>query len=324
MSLTFRVWTVVLALTLASLASCKKASEASNEKPGAEPAATDKHNQELGAKLNVYVACLNNLNPAVEDSKKRYLGWAPAAGLTGKETRVDGVDEVGRETTYGYECFKRDGGLDAIESKPPKEEALDKAGAAYKAAANKVLEVTATAAKYYKHGDYKDDGFAKGKEFHKPLMDAYVQFEKASNDLHAVMQQLQDKMTVEELAELEKTQGKKALWHHRNVMQKAELLLRAVADGGAPDVSKVNAAGDSFTKAWEEMKAWSDKNADEAKKNVHWGNFQRYSEELIVQLKEMNRAVKAGSKVPKSGDGSVQQFVAKYNQLVNLSNGMWN
>jgi hypothetical protein len=313
----------LISLVVAQGGCSKGGGRAEAAAPGDKSAVSAAQHEQLIEKINIYVACLNNLNPAVKDSRERYLKWVdPQKGPSGKGS-VDGVWEVSRETTYGYECFKRNGGLDQIESKPFKVESLDKAGLAYKQAALEVMAETTKGASYYKHGDYKDDNFQKGREMHQPLMEAFAKFDHATHDLHVVMTQLQDKMAEDELAELEKTRGKKALWHHRNVMQKADLLIRAVVAGGGPTQARVEAPGQAFTQAWTDMKAWSDQNAAEAAKNVHWSNFIRYSEEIVIQLKEMDRAFRA-HKIPKEGNGSASQFIARYNQLVNLSNMMWN
>ena len=307
-----------------SLASACKKDEAAPA-TGDREADTDGRARRAGtiAKINVYVACLNNLDPVVRRSRDSYFEWVdPEKGPTGKEKRVGGVSEVLRESTYGFECFKRDGGLDAVDRISVPLEDLDRAGGAYRKAALEVLEVTKTARAYYEHGDYKDDGFAQGKELHGSLVETFRQFDRASAELSAALQEVQDRLAEEDLAELERSEGKKAHWHHGTVMQKAKLLVRAVT-ADPVDRESVTAAGEAFASAYKALKEWTEANQSEASKNVHWNNFVRYSEELLIQHKELERALRDGKDAPASSDGSVASLIGKYNQLVELSNNMW-
>jgi hypothetical protein len=320
MSFNARVMIAVLGLALAS--GCKKDAD-----PGAAGSAASPDGaaakQALIAKINIYVACLNNMNPVVHDSLKGYLAWADAEAGPALDKASGGINAVGRETTYGYECFKRDGGLDTIESKGPKVDDLDKAGAAYKKALLAVMDTVGKASVYYEHKDYKDDKLANGKTMHKPLLAAFAAFDQATGDLEAVLQKIQDKMTVEDLAELEKTEGKKALWHQRDVMRSAEMFMRALSAEPNPDAAKLAPASDAYAKSFQELKDWTDKNKAEADKNVLWGTFVRESDELLTQIKELNRGFRDAKKAPERGDGSHESILGKYNQLVTQSNDLW-
>jgi hypothetical protein len=310
-------------LLIACLVSCSKSASEPAAGAGGQPGAAAAASPDLIAKINVYVACINNMNPQVRDSRKSYLEWAPAKSGPTMSGAGRGVRAVSRETTYGYDCFKRDGGLDAIDGKPPKVEALDKAGAGYKAALVRVMEVTAKAAEYYDHHDYKDDKLARGKELHGQLLEAYGGFDAAAGDLEAAMQVIQDKLDADRMAHLEKTEGKRARWHQRNLMRAADLLIRGATAEHPVDPAKIAPLGEAYTKAFQDLKAWTDANKAEADKEVSWGSFVREADELLTQIKELNRGVRDQKRVPESGNGSVDGLIREFNSLVSTSNGLW-
>ena len=305
-----------------ALAGCQGSSSTSSpaESAGAGAAAE----QQLTTKLNIYVACLNHVNPAVRYSRERYLGWAardkgPVLGSAGQ-----GVIEVSRETTYGYECFKRDGGLASALQSAPKLVEIDAAGAAYQKAIDGVMEVTKKAAAYYEHGDYKDDQLAQGKALHKPLLDGFDGFDAASHQLSAALDKLQDELAVKDLATLEKTEGKKARWHQRSLMRAAGLMVRELGAADPMELAKVTPAITSFTSAFADLQAWTAGNQAESDKVVSWSSFIGYADDLATEIKELGRGFRDHHKAPESGAGSMEQIISKFNRLVDSSNGLWN
>lgn len=153
----------------------------------ATTAAAKVSEQQLITKINIYVACLNNMDKAVHDSRAKYLEWADPTKGPAPRGNAYGLHEVSRETTYGWNCFKQNGGLEVALTAPPKSDALDTAGAAYKQALDAVMAATKKANEYYEHGDYKDDTFAQGIAMHEPLMEAFAAFDKASDGLSGAL-----------------------------------------------------------------------------------------------------------------------------------------
>ena len=313
-------------LILIALATgCSKTS--AGDDPGAsksvEAASGTEAKAGLIAKINAYVSCLNSMNPPIRDSRKRYYGWAPPQKGPTMDGAGQGISAVTRETTYGYQCFKnRDAGLDDIGKLPPVP-GLDEAGAAYQKALNEVMAAMSAAAEYYNHKDYKDDKLVKGKEHHAILVEKFTQFEHATHGLEAAMQVIQDKLGADRIAELEKTEGKKARWHQSKLMRAADLLVRVASEGAQPDVAKLTEAGEAYAKIFAETKAWTDANKAEADKESSWGSFVREADETLTAWKEMARVLRDKKKLPDSGDGSVDELITEYNSLVGTSNGLW-
>jgi Protein of unknown function (DUF3829) len=313
--------TAALALMLGA---CKGKAKEGGAAPSADQAAGAAE-QQLTGKINILVACLNNMNPAIHSSRDRYFGWADRE--KGPSPKGDGagqgINAVIRESTYGYECFKKDGGLDAALTAPPKLEEIDKAAVAYKAALDAVIDTTKKADAYYSHGDYKDDHMAQGLALHAPLVAAFAAFDHASHDLSAALDKLQDELAVKDLAKLEKTEGKKAHWQQQNLMRASELMLRAITAEREVDVAKIAPAVDAFTKAFDEAKAWTEQNKADADKIVSWGTLMTDADQLATAVKELHRGVRDKHKVPESGDGSVEQIISRFNSLVEMSNNLW-
>jgi len=310
-------------LLVVGLIACSKSSGNSGG-AAVEAAPESGAKQGLITKINAYVGCLNAMNPPIRDSFKRYYEWATPQKGPSMDGAGRGISAVKKETTYGYQCFdNRGAGLDHI-GKLPAVPGLDEAGAVYQKALGEVMVAMSAAAEYYDHKDYKDDKLVKGKEHHTILVDKLGQFEKASSALEDAMQVIQDKLAVEHLAELEKTEGKKARWHQASLMRSADDLVRIAASGGKPDIAKVTEAGEAYAKLFAETKAWTDANKAEADKNVSWGSFVREADEVLTAWKEMARAIRDKKTLPESGDGSIDELISEYNSLVSTSNGLWN
>ncbi|MCB1542102.1 MAG: YiiG family protein, partial [Rhodoblastus sp.] len=125
----------------------------------------------------------------------------------------------------------------------PKNEELEKAGAAYATAVGALEPMLKEADDYYSQENYKDDRMAKGKAMHPKLMAAWAAFAAADTELRGVVQKLNDISQMEELAEVEKREGRKARWHIMDTMLKAKALNRI--EGGDPrnmDLAKVQEA----------------------------------------------------------------------------------
>lgn len=130
--------------------------------------------QNLIVKLNLYVDCLNRNSDRARESLKRYGSWVKdlEKGPTGKETYPYGL-----YTIYGkqYYCDKV-GETDNIKPSLP---VLEAKTATYVKSLDELEAVIKKADKYYERQDWKDDGFAKGKQIHPQLMDAFKLFFEA-------------------------------------------------------------------------------------------------------------------------------------------------
>ena len=144
----------------------------------ASSAASPDDDAALGAKLDPYIECMNRHSEMAFKSRDRYLSWVKSAkeGPTGRESVVYGLYPLYDPA----DCFKA---IEAAAAKSPDVPALEAAASRYAGALGALKRVVDEAHDYYDLEDYRDDGFAKGRQMHAGLMQAWAAFETASDAL---------------------------------------------------------------------------------------------------------------------------------------------
>lgn len=285
--------------------------------------------QLLGQKLDHPIDCINGASLGVTRSHERYLGWVkdPKVGPTGKEMNVYGLYEV---QAFQVEACKK--ALAALASTPePPTPDLEKAAVDYAAKLDAVVPLVAEAFKYYELKNYQDDGFAKAKAMHGPLIAAFEAFEVSATALHEQVGKLKSGLAERELDRVERTLGKKLLWHRQKYM----LLAKRVVDLGDVedakiDLAKLEAATRELEDLHSAMEAYAKANPGEAQ--GMYSMFAGNALDLLKAAKELHRRLR--DKTPWSrGDlmmleansawmvnGSQAKLLRKYNDLVSSSN----
>ncbi len=204
-------------------------------------------------KLNAYVACINRLSERAYQSRERYFSWVGKKGPTGKERIIYGTYTI-------YETDNCERGVKEVAELEPRDPELEAAGAAYVTAVVALAPLLKEADDYYKQQDYKDDGMARGRTLHPRLVSAWGAFADADQKLCKRLDALQEQRSVEQLAEIERTEGRKQAYHVQTVMLGAKRLVRiqTVAKPDVPAVAAALAEYDSTIRAAEEYAA-SDK-----------------------------------------------------------------
>jgi len=180
---------------------------------------------------------------------------------------------------------------------------------------------------YYEQENYKDDKMAKGKALHPRLVAAWDAFASADGKLRAGIDVLQEKRAAENLAEIEKTEGKKERYHIEALMISAKKVLRTL-QASPPDLPKITEAlgeYDALTRATDEY-------ATANKDSKIGSSFVNDAKAFLVTAKQLMRRIR--DKVPySSGDkmmlssgggwmieGSPPRLTRDYNQLVDSYN----
>ena len=189
----------------------------------------------VAEKLNGYIDCTNSLSERAYESRSRYFSWAAKSGPTGKERIIYGTYTISEPDS----CQKSIESANALE---PHDAALEGAGSDYLKSVQALYPLLKEADDYYEQENYKDDKMAKGKALHPRLVAAWSDFEKADSKLRGSIDTLSDKIAVEELAEIEKSEGRKGRYHIQALMIKAKQVLRDENAEGAPDVAKITAS----------------------------------------------------------------------------------
>jgi hypothetical protein len=278
----------------------------------------------LEDKLQPYIACMNRLAGRALDSRTRYLSWAAKSGPTGGEKVIYGVYSL-------YDPADCNKDIAAANQAEPRDAGLEEAGAAFMSTIMTLTPLVKEADGYYSQGDYKDDKMAKGKAMHAPLMAAWDTFEAAQDRLSDTVDRMQDKLQLEELAAIEKSEGRKTRYFTLALMMKAKTLLNAEGAGEekAFDVSKVTPALEAFGSAVKDLEAYGDAHAEEKAGSM----FLTSARSLLKTGKELMRRVR--DKVPYedgekmmlanslSGwmvEGSPPALIHHYNELVDRFN----
>jgi hypothetical protein len=269
--------------------------------------------QSFTEKLNAYVGCINRLSERTYESRKRYFSWA------GKERII-----YGTYTIYDTsDCRKNVEKANALE---PRDEALEAAASAYAQAVSALEPLLKEANNYYSQEDYKDDRMAKGKALHPRLVAAWDAFAGADKALRSGVEAINDRRALERLAEIEKSEGRKARYHVEATMIHAKRLLRTY-DAAKPDIAAITQALNEYegiVKATEQLPAEGGAKVG----SMFVGNAKSY----LTTAKQAMRRIR--DKTPySSGDkmmlnagsgwmveGSPQRLLRDYNQLIEAYN----
>ncbi len=269
-------------------------------------------------KLNAYVGCINRLSERAYESRKRYFSWVGKNGPTGKERII-----YGTYTIYDTsDCKKNVEKANALE---PRDAALEAAASAYVEAVSKLEPMLKDADDYYTQENYKDDKMARGRALHPLLVAAWDAFASADKALRGGVETINDKRAAEKLAEIERSEGRKARYHVEALMIQAKRVLRA-QDTATPDVAKIAEALNEYEGT---VKAIEQLPADDAKIGSFFtGNAKSFlttAKQLMRRIRD-NVPYSTGDKMMLSAgsgwmvEGSPPRLLRDYNQLIEAYN----
>ena len=272
-------------------------------------------------KLNAYVGCINRLSARSYDSRARYFSWADRKGPTGKERIIYGTYTI--YDTAG--CVKSVEKANALE---PRDAEIEAAATAYAQAVAKLEPLLKEADDYYTQENYKDDRMAKGKALHPLLVAAWDGFAAADGKLRSGVDAINDRRALEKLAEIEKSEGRKARYHVETLMIDAKRVLRA-ENAEKPDLAEIMKAVTDYENSVKASEAVS--GADGGGRIGSF--FMNNAKSFLTTSKQLMRRIR--DKTPYSqGDkmmlgnngagwmveGSPDRLMRDYNQLVDSYN----
>jgi hypothetical protein len=292
-------------------------------KAPADHAASDPH-EALTSKLNAYIECFNKVDADIHRGAQSYVGWMkePAAGPTGKETSVYGPAKIDQ-----YDMKACDAPMLQAAAAKPLLPALDAAAKRYLAALKTLQPLGNQVRDYYEREDYQDDGFAKGKQLHAPLMAALSEFAEASHALSAELDAQNDAAQREQLKAMEQAEGRTRDFYRLSMMLEAKDIV-AMLQEDAFDTAKATALLDRFNTLSDEAHA---KVAEQEPGKLDWNSFETAAENFRKEGKA--RIKRVVEKTPYSRmeqgwldnptlapEGSPGRLLKTYNNLVFQSN----
>ena len=270
-------------------------------------------------KINAYVGCINRLSERAFDSRARYFSWVGKNGPTGKERIIYGL-----YTIYDTSDCRKD--VEKANALEPRDAELEAAATTYAEAAGKLEPLLKEADDYYTQQDYKDDRMAKGRALHPRLVAAWDVFAGADRKLRGGIEAINDRRAAERLAEIERSEGRKARYHVEALMIHAKRVVRA-QDTARPDIAAITQAVNEYEGSVKGLEQSSAADGDKIG-SFFIGNAKSF----LTTAKQLMRRIRdkvpysTGDKMMLSGgggwmvEGSPQRLLRDYNQLIESYN----
>lgn len=289
---------------------------AQQPQPSAPPAPTlglsdipDKDTDKYIAKSNGVVGLLNTSMRGTE-SWKRYTSWVDVKrGPTGKERIIYGLYSIGSSAKDAIEKARK-----SAEAEPAIP-ALDGATKELAATFEALLPILNEAEAYYDRKDYLSDGMAGGKALHAKLFPAAMAFLAARARTNALQDQFKDVIDRQQLAKIEKTEGKSVRWHVRNTMMLAKKTVDLMPD--SPKRGTDLKPFDTALAAYGEAVRDFDNAVRESGKST---SIDSYPRDILGKLREMRDNIAKGRADGMTFSFDYNAVIQRYNMMVTMSN----
>jgi hypothetical protein len=261
------------------------------------------------AKSNAVVKLLNETGRP-RDSFNRYASWVDLnKGPTGRERIIYGLYSVNPSSIAGAVAAVRKAAGEA-----PAIPALDAAALELGAALEALVPIVNEAEGYYERQDYKQDKMAEGRALHARLMPAFRTTLAAADTLKARLAELKAGLDAQELARIERREGKSYRWHARRVLIAAAVAVEAVPrDPRKADVARFEAAIQPYAAVVKEFDAF-------VLATGKGGTLDSHPRSLLGKLRETHEKLARKRVDPNFYSFDVNGIVGQYNSMVTFSN----
>lgn len=308
-----RARTIKIQIFAAAIALGLQSAVAFAQEPAAAPSLgltsiSDSELDRYVAKSNAVVGLLNSSLRGSE-SWNRYLSWVDVKrGPTGKERIIYGLYSVGSIKDV-IEKARQSASAD------PAIPALDGATKDLASAFEKLAPILTEAEAYYDRKDYMSDNMTGGQALHAKLVPAALEFLAARERTNALQDQFKELIDRQQLAKIEKAEGKSVRWHVRNTMMLAKKTVDLMPDSPkrGTDLTQFDAALASYGEAVRDF----DNAVRESGKST---SVDSYPRDILGKLREMRDNIAKGR-----ADGMTFQMdhrgvITSYNMMVQMSN----
>lgn len=261
------------------------------------------------AKSNGVVGLLNSSLRGSE-SWSRYLSWVDVKrGPTGKERIIYGLYSVGSSAKDAIEKARQSAAAD------PAIPALDGATKDLASAFERLVPILNEAEAYYDRKDYMSDNMAGGKALHEKLVPAAMAFLAARERTNELQDQFKDLIDRQQLAKIEKAEGKSVRWRVRNTMMLAKKAVDLMPDSPkrGTDLEQFDAALAAYGEAVRDF----DNAIRESGKST---SIDSYPRDILGRLREMRDNIAKGRADGMTFRMGHQGIITSYNMMVTMSN----
>lgn len=260
-------------------------------------------------KSNGIVALLN-ASLRGKESIDRYASWCDLKrGPTGKERIIYGLYSVGSSAKGAIDGARK--AATAVPAIP----ALDAATEQLATTFETLIPILNEAEAYYDRKDYLSDNMAGGKALHERLMPAATAFLAARATTEALQKQFKDLIDRQQLAIIEKAEGKSVRWHLQNTMMLAsktvDLMPRSPKRG--TDLSAFDAALATYGDA---VRDFDTALRDSGKSTP----VDSYPRDILGKLREMRENIARGNVDAMTFSMDFDGVISRYNMMVTMSN----
>ena len=289
----------------------------------AAPAAVEKDTefQPLIDKTNLYVRALNSVS-AAQRSYDRYASWLDVKkGPTGKERYITyGLYEINPGSVRDVrEAAQKGPGM-----KPPLPQ-LDAIITRMAEAFAALEPLVKRAHDYYAQEDYKDDGAKRGQELHEQMMPLFERTFAAERDLRRELDVIKRDLNKRQLAEIEKTEGRKYHWHLRSYLVAAKDLINLLPDDADAPPIAATAYKEKYAAledAYNAFQSFITDNPDETKKIMLSGMAGSSVKDFYTASKFLRRTLETAKLDRRDYIEKVGELARTYNDLIRRTNSM--
>ncbi len=305
---------------------------------GAGDPALSQADQQLEAKLQPYVRCINGVERELDALRSRYrneleyvrlvlAGKPPmmSPNITGLRLTLDGYSGG---TDRGGECAA---GLEQAAAQAPAIPELDQAGQDYARALRAMLPVFPEAQRYYEQKDWKDDRFAKGTALDAKLRPAFADSERAGAAIRAALRGQENGLRTRQLAAVEARDGRTARWQGLNFMLRARELENEAgrqAASGSFSAKALQLGIEQLSAAWDEANSYAAAHPDEmarsgGQQRPIWARISQPASSYLASAKELRRAVEADQRKSDTLRSAYNSMVRDFNTVVDAFNAQY-
>lgn len=306
----FRIIATVLAVTLhGATAMAQQPQQAAPSPVLGLSDIPDKEFDKYVAKSNGVVGLLNTSMRGTE-SWKRYTSWADVKrGPTGKERIIYGLYSIGASSKDAIEKARKSAGAE------PAIPSLDGATMELASTFEALVPILNEAEAYYDRKDYLSDGMAGGNALHAKLVPAAMAFLTARARTDELQEQFKDLIDHQQLAKIEKAEGKSVRWHVRNTMMLAKKVVDLMPD--SPKRGADLTAFDAALKTYGEAVRDFDNAGRESGKST---SIDSYPRDILGKLREMRDNIARGRADGMTFSFDYNAVIQRYNMMVTMSN----
>ncbi len=269
------------------------------------------------ADLDRYVAKSNGvvglLNTSLrgEESWNRYLSWANVkTGPTGKERIIYGLYSIG--ASYKDAVTKARASAEANPAIPSLDGAAKDLASAFEA----LVPILNEAQAYYDRKDYLSDKMAGGKALHARLVPAAQAFLSARAKTHTLQDQFKDRLDRQQLARIEKAEGRSVRWHARNSMMLAKKTIDLMPNSPKRSAAELKAFDAALVIYGEAVRDFDNAVRGSGKTS----SVDSYPRDILGKLREMRDNIAKGRADAMTFSFDHRAVIQRYNMMVTMTN----